>query len=430
MTVETMYLSEWLASPKVDRRVEVGARLVRIDGRWRLRDAGCDVAIVIGDGFGDDDLCDGDLVWARIRQVDSAVVADDITVVHRPDVDGAPLSSRSSLPIQQVLEARDELYYRIRNWMRDEKFVEVDTPSWVRAPGTDPHIEPMPARFFEEHGGEDDVQGYLRTSPEFAMKRLLAAGAGPIYQLGKAFRNGEVTDQHSPEFTILEWYRPWRDVEAIIDDVERLVVEICDGESARPVEAPIERMTMQQVVDAACGFDILEALDVESLRRRIEDLELLSGRHMEAARWDELFFSLTVNHIDPFLADRGAVFVTDWPAPLAILARRDDADRRVAKRFELYVDGIELANGFGELTDPDEQQRRFDEDNQIRGRMGRPQLPVAHSFIRALRWGLPPSAGVALGVDRLLMLRMPGASTIGDVNPFAPLRDFGQIRWP
>lgn len=179
---------------------------------------------------------------------------------------------------------------------------------------------------------------------------------------------------------------------------------------------------------------MLEALEFDALLAACETHALLSPRSLDRARqhrqWDELFFELQVTYIDPFLADRGAVFVTDWPTPLAVLARKKPADERVAERFELYVGGVELANGFGELTDPVEQRERFEHDLQVRRERGLPEVPMPERFLEALERGLPASSGVAVGVDRFLMLAC-GAADIREVVPFAMRRDqeTGRIDW-
>lgn len=376
-------------------------------------------------------LREGDLIRLTGMLRGDVFIADDVEVVYRPTTTEPDLTRCRDLSLGLALQARHSINARIRRFFDGRGFLEVETPYWVLAPGTDPHLEPVAAEFRDAHHDEEPPRrAYLHTSPELQMKRLLAGGSGPIYQLGRVWRNGEVTDLHNPEFTLLEWYRPWRDLEAIIDDVEALVAEVLHAQSPRPVDSPIERMTMQEVVFEACGFDILNALDTDSLRREILARKLLSRRATEGARWDELFFSLAVSHLDPFLKERGALFVTHWPTPLAVLARRSEEDPRVAERFELYVDGVELANGFGELTDAKEQRRRFEEDNENRRQLGLSELPMPEAFLQALKWGLPPSAGVALGVDRLLLLATEGAKSLADVAPFALRRRPDRIEWP
>lgn len=408
-----------------------GGRLVSKADDWRLTNAFCSLHLCDADGRPrTDDWTDESLVRVVGRRIGDEFHAESVDVVRRPETDRPQPGTDRDLPIGRALQARHRLHDRIRAFFDDREFLEVQTRAMTPAPGTDPHIDPVPARFRQDPSGDRGRDTWLHTSPELQMKRLLTEGAGPIYQLGRAWRNGEVTDHHSPEFTLLEWYRPWEDVDAIIEDVQALVCRILDEDSDRPTDPPIRRMPMHEVVDRACGFDIRQALDADSLRAEIRRRDLLSDRHMEAARWDELFFSLNVNHLDPYLADQGAVFVTDWPRPLAILAQNSAEDPRVAERFELYVDGVELANGFGELTDPDEQRRRFTEDNRTRRDLDLDQMPMPEAFVRSLRWGMPPSAGVALGVDRLLMVATEGADSMRDVCPFAVYRALEGLQWP
>ncbi len=405
-------------------------RLRKVEHRWCVFNAFCEFTLQ----FSEHSPCraslvDGALVRLRARRTDEMLVVESIDVVHTPGPVSSPHFDARNLSLGVALRARHELYRRIHAFFASRDFLEVRTRAWLKAPGTDPHLDPVPAGFREAPTDEATTEAYLHTSPELPMKRLLCAGAGPIYQLGRAWRNGEVTPLHNPEFDLLEWYRPWLDMDAIITDVEQLVCTVLDDRSDRPVVSPIPRMTMQQVVHEACGFDILTALSTDSLRREIRDRGLLSDRAISDAPWDELFFSLTLSHIDPYLEEQGALFVTHWPRPLAILARRDEEDPRVAERFELYVDGVELANGFGELTDSDEQRRRFADDNERRLRLGLHPLPMPEAFLNALQWGLPPSAGVALGVDRLLMLATAGAKELRDIQPFALCRDDDGIHW-
>lgn len=360
--------------------------------------------------------------------------------------------------------ARARLYAQLDQFFAARGFIQVMTPAWVAEPGTDIYLDPFAATFRPEGAARGDhrrdLTGWLHTSPEFAMKRLLVEGFERIWQRCPAWRNGEVSERHTPEFTIVEWYRAWDPVEAIMDDVEALVrlatdglARLATGGSIREIDlrSPFKRMTMQQLVAQSCaGLDLLEALDYDSLRAACQRHGLLPHRvnapHRpqtgqlyalkpsdqpvgEDPRWAELFFELQITHIDPALEHMGAVFITDWPAPLAVLAARDPKDPRVAKRFELYVGGLELTNGFEELTDPHEQRARFTEDLRARAQEDMAPLPLPSRFLAALEHGMPPSAGVALGLDRLLMLAI-GAPTIQHVCPQHLRRDAGgMIDW-
>ncbi len=350
-----------------------------------------------------------------------------------------PLTSERRLPVGEALRLRADANRAVRAFFDARDFVEVETPNWVAAPGTDVYLDPVQASFQDVHSAGEPISGYLHTSPEFAMKRLLCAGMERIWQMCKVWRNGEVTPMHNPEFTILEWYRAHAPVEAIMDDVEALTGELL-GQGVTvagrdiALDAGIQRVSMQQLVERACGFDLLEALEVDALIEACRTHELLSeaslGRAERERRWDELFFELQITHLDPYLAELGAVFVTDWPTPLAVLAQKNPDDPRVAQRFELYVGGVELANGFQELTDPVEQRERFEDDLRTRGERGLPALPTPERFLAALERGMPPSSGVAVGVDRYLMLAA-GVDDIREVVPFALRRDAhtGAVVW-
>jgi len=309
-----------------------------------------------------------------------------------------------------AIHHRARLNRAIRGFFEERDFVEVETPYVVPAAGTDPYIDPVevrPAR---------GAVAYLHTSPEFAMKEILVDGLPRIYQLCHVWRDGEHTPLHNSEFTLLEWYRALAGYHDIMDDVEALVrallpaeveVRVAGYEGVVDLSRPFRRITMQQAWIEACGIDPIASASDHAALCRAAGVERWE-------RWDELFFDLMLERAEPWLKAQGAVFVTEWPTELAVLARRCAHDARVAERFELYVGGIELGNGFGELTDPVEQRARFQADNRERAALGKPPQPIPERFLAALERGLPASAGVALGVDRLLMLAT-GARTIGDV---------------
>lgn len=302
------------------------------------------------------------------------------------------------------LELRQALYRQIRTYFAECEFLEVETPQVVDEPGTDVFLDPLPAIYSPEPGGRE-TRKWLHTSPEFKMKALLVAGHERIFQVTKAFRNGEVSKRHRPEFSILEFYRAWESVEAIMQDVENIVSAFLE------LEGPIERITMQELFLRSCGIDILAAQTRETLVSacRAGGLKV----RLDGA-WDQIYFELMVEYVDPFLESMGPVFVTRWPVRQAVLAAACEDDSRAAERFELYVNGLELCNGFQELCDPEEQRRRFKEDIERRRELNYPELPMPEVFLHHLSQGLPPSAGVAVGLDRLLMLKL-GTQDIADV---------------
>ena len=271
--------------------------------------------------------------------------------------------------------------------------MEVETPLLSAAAATAPFLD----SFVTRYQGPLAPQGqnlYLQTSPEFAMKRLLAAGSGPIYQVCKAFRNGEAGTQHNPEFTMLEWYRPGFDHHALMDEVEALVDSILDT-------GPVQRIKYRDLFQGRVGLDPLDFGAEEAraclLRHGIE------APDMGDATPDDWLALILTHIIEPSLTSE-AVFIHDFPASQAMLARLSQTEPLTAERFELYVNGIELANGFHELLDGAEQQRRFESELQQRRQIGLPELPMDEALIDALKQGLPDCAGVAVGVDRLLML--------------------------
>jgi len=287
--------------------------------------------------------------------------------------------------------------------------LEVETPLAASTSGTDPALEPPTFRYTGPiYPGGVDL--YLQTSPEFAMKRLLAAGSGPIYQLCKAFRDGEAGRLHNPEFTILEWYRPGWDMPRLIDEVATVVRLALD----RPA-LPVTSQSYAALFRAHLDIDIHDC-GVENLRSLAVRHHVLGAEGMDLDRdgWLDLLLS---HLIQPSLGEEGLVFVTDYPASQAALARLNP-DGRSAARFELFHRGIELANGFHELTDADEQAARFEAENCRRHGSGLRPVKVDRRLLGAMQHGLPDCAGVAVGVDRLLMLRT-GADDIDSVLAFS-----------
>ena len=308
-----------------------------------------------------------------------------------------------------VLAARASLLARIRAFFAAAGVMEVETPIASRAGATDLALEGL--RTACPGLGAESWALWLHTSPEFPMKRLLAAGAGPIYQICKVFRGGERGRRHHPEFTLLEWYRPGWDYRRLLDEVAELVRFALD----RP-GLGVERLTYRQAFLDRFGLDPLSA-DAETLG--------LAAREQGGAGADELVLDadgwldlLLTQGVEPDLGRGRLSFLIDYPASQAALARiRADARPPVAERFELYLDGMELANGFTELTDAAEQRRRFQSDLERRAISGREAPPIDEALLAALEAGLPECAGVALGVDRLLMIAT-GSEHIDQVLAF------------
>ena len=320
-----------------------------------------------------------------------------------------PASHWQPAASQALLVARAELNAGIRTFFAERGVLEVETPLLCRHSGTDPYLAPITANY-RAHPRAAAQTLYLQTSPEFAMKRLLAAGSGAIYQLGKAFRDGERGQRHNPEFTMLEWYRPGFTLAQLMDEVEALVVAML----ALPQASPIRRVSYRQLFVERLGFDP-HTIEMPQLMARTAasvgvDVAVLDSR---ATCLDLLYGHL----IEPALIE--PVFIHDYPAAQAALARvtQDDEGQQVALRFELVIRGMEIANGYDELSDADEQSRRFAADRAVRRQQGSEDLAADERLLAALQHGLPACSGVALGVDRLLMLRT-GASTIDEVLTF------------
>jgi lysyl-tRNA synthetase class 2 len=298
-------------------------------------------------------------------------------------------SWRPTAPLE-ALRLRADTLARTRQFFAGRGVLEVETPILSRHGTTDPHIES-----FQTTDGP-----WLHTSPEFAMKRLLAAGSGPIYQICKVFRQGEQGRRHNPEFTLLEWYRPGFDDDTLMDEVEALVRTLLSGHLA--LEEGI-RITYTEAFRQGLGLDPLATPVPELAQVAAEqgiDIEM-STEESERDTWLELLMSMLV---EPGLPHERPVFITRFPASQASLARLDPEDPRYARRFELYLGGLELANGFEELADAMEQGRRFEAERGARRRAGQADVAADEHLLAALQHGLPASAGVALGLDRLLML--------------------------
>jgi len=286
-----------------------------------------------------------------------------------------------------MLRARAGLLQRLRAFFADRQVVEVDTPLLSRAATPAPYLQS-----FETIA----ERRFLQTSPEFAMKRLLAAGAGPIYQIAKAFRREEAGRHHNPEFTLLEWYRPDWSSTQLMDEVEALVAPELAGRS-------FSRLSYADAFKHWAEVDPIRD-STARLAGRCADIGLTAdtlnpGNHRDT--WLDLLLS---HCLVPAMRSEGAVFIYDYPASQAALARVRAGDPPLADRFELFVDGVELANGFCELTDAAEQARRFEAENTQRVADGLAAVPLDEAFLAALGAGLPDCSGVALGIDRLLML--------------------------
>jgi len=321
-----------------------------------------------------------------------------------------PDSLAARLPF---LRRRARLAAAVRAFFDARGYLEVETPYAVTAPGEEVHLSAFATERIAPDG--ERTRLWLHTSPEFAMKKLLVGGAGRIFQLARVWRNGEGSDLHAAEFTMLEWYRPGATLDDLIDETTALLRAVlapvvqCRGVTTDL--GAVERLTMAAAFSDFVGADLLATA---------EDAPALAAAAGAALRqgetWEDLFFRLLLERIEPRIGRDRPTFLTHWPAAQAALARRDPADPRVAERFELWVCGMELANAFVELTDADEQRARFLADRARRAALyGETGWEMDEAFLAALAHGMPPAAGIALGFDRLAMIAA-GAPRIGDVT--------------
>ncbi|MGH2461161.1 MAG: EF-P lysine aminoacylase EpmA [Chloroflexota bacterium] len=305
---------------------------------------------------------------------------------------------------------RERMIDAMRAFFKRGGYHEVETPLLVRCPGMEPYLDVFQTPWTTARG--ERFLGYLTTSPEYAMKKLLAAGIGPIFQICKSFRNGEeVSALHNPEFTILEWYRPHADYTDLMRECEELlrqvshVVQPGDGDiltyqGARiDLGSPWERLTVREAFRRYAEVDLANDSD------RLVEVARTKGYSVDArTTWEQAYHQIFLNEIEPRLGRPTPTILYEYPIAMAALARPSPSDPTVAERFELYLAGIELANAFGELTDAGEQRRRLQTERAERQRLGKALYELDEDFLAALAVGIPPSAGIALGVDRLAML--------------------------
>ncbi|WP_111655623.1 EF-P lysine aminoacylase EpmA [Isoalcanivorax indicus] len=295
----------------------------------------------------------------------------------------------------RALKARAQLYAAVRAFFAAREVMEVSTPVLAAHGVTDPHIPCIAVPGY----------GYLQSSPEYHMKRLLAAGCGPLYQISHAFRDGEAGQRHNPEFTLLEWYRPGFDLQALIDETVTLL-------AAQLRQPPVQQHRFRDLFQAVTGLDPVQASLDALYRASAEELPA----HLDRAA---LVDYLMATRIEAALPAHTLTVISHYPGWAAALARTtpDHDGELVAERFEIYYGAMELANGYHELTDAAEQARRFDADQQRRDAAALPSMQGDPHLLAALAQGLPDCAGVALGLDRLLMCQL-GATSIREVLAF------------
>ena len=322
-----------------------------------------------------------------------------------------------------MLLARTRITAAIRSWFNAHNFLEVEVAALQISPGNEAHLHAFATEALGLDGSKAPL--YLHTSPEFACKSLLAAGERKIFSLGKVWRNRERGPLHHPEFTMLEWYRVEEDYEQLMADCADLMALAAETAGAKafrfrdqtcdPFAQP-QRLTLAEAFDGLAGIDLLASLDQAGAtdRDRLADAAETAGIRVAADdTWADVFSRVLVEKIEPFLGLGRPTLLCEYPVPEAALARPCPHDPRVSERFELYACGVELANAFGELTDPIEQRKRLNAEMDEKARIYGERYPVDEDFLSALAL-MPQASGAALGLDRLVMLAV-GAERIDQV---------------
>jgi lysyl-tRNA synthetase class 2 len=327
------------------------------------------------------------------------------------------------------LEKRAAITDRVRGFFRSQGFVEVETPILQVSPGNETHLHAPRTELMDRDGNRQTR--YLRTSPEFAAKKLLAAGEGKIFELARVFRDRERGDLHLPEFTMLEWYRAASPYGTIMADACAVAVAAAEaaetkvfafrGREADPFAVP-EGLTVAEAFLGYAGIDLLPTIEGgEGNREALAKAARSLVRIAEDDTWSDIFSKILVEHVEPKLGQERMTLLYEYPSPESALARVSESDARVAERFELYACGVELANGFGELTDAVEQRRRFEMSMDEKQRRYGERYPLDEDFLAALA-EMPQASGVAMGFDRLVMLAA-GATKIDQVVWMPPAGD-------
>ena len=317
------------------------------------------------------------------------------------------------------IKVRHQIILGIRNWFDQKNFIETETPIMVAAPSPEAQLFPVKTD-----------KGYLITSPEYQMKRLLVGGFDKIFQISHCFRDNENSPLHNSEFTMLEWYRIYQPLEKLMNDIEQLVIYLSDSVKSNMLTdkiplPPWPRESVSSLFKKHIGIklDGYETADDLRKKAKLSGYEKLfkdlsdSSKLTESLSYEQTFFRLW-DFIQNKFSNSTPVFVFDWPLPLASLARKNSLSKNFAERVELYVNSMELANGFAELTDPIEQRKRFEQDLKNRKSVGRKIVPIDKKLLKSLEQGLPECSGMALGIDRLIMW-LCGADKIQDVICFA-----------
>ena len=324
------------------------------------------------------------------------------------------LDLMASEEARQMFITRAKAISTIRNRLDSDGFIEVETPV------LQPLYGGAAARPFTTHHNALDMELYLRIAPELYLKRLIVGGLERVYELGKDFRNEGISHKHNPEFTMLEWYEAWSDYRVLADRLEALVREVAEAvayEGEIDFQSPWKRETLREAIRSRCGIDVIENRDRESLAAAIEAAGMEAP---ETDTWAQLVDELLTKHVEPDLQQPTILF--DYPVELSPFAKRHRSEEGLVERFEAYAGGMEIANAFSELNDPDEQRRRFEAQRADAEAGDEEAHPYDEGFVRALEQGMPPTGGLGLGIDRLVML-LTGSSAIREVVLFPAMRE-------
>ncbi len=321
--------------------------------------------------------------------------------------------------LKKIYETRLQILRLIREFFWSQNFVEAETPIALRLPGQEPYLNPMPVEFLDPR--LELHRFYLRTSPEYALKKLLATGYEKVFEIGKCFRNEEsFGGTHNPEFTMIEWYRAPGTYMDFMDDAEKLfkyigkklsIGKLKYKEFEIDLSLPWQRVSVKDLWQKYIGVNLDDYLELEKMKELTSEL---GYQVSDSDEYEDLFYKIFLNKIESNLGIDTPIFVYDYPAQMCSLSKKCDNNSHYAERAELYVGGLELANGFGELVDAAAQRDNLEKDKALRARLNRPTWEVDRDFIAALESGIKPAGGIALGVDRMVLL-FTGARDINEV---------------
>lgn len=349
----------------------------------------------------------GDIVKVKFSKKDDIINADAIDILTKPiknplDNQDNPVSKylKNNRQYRELQLKKNTFLYQIRSFFTNKEFIEIDTPTLCHSPGMEYHIDAFETEYIDYNYKKH--KKFLPTSPEFALKEMLVAGLEKIFEIKKVFRNnGEYTKIHRPEFLMLEWYRAYETYHTLISDTEDLIAHL-NKVSGKTLKHKTETVTLKSLFKK---YDIdLDnyMIDPQLFNNQAKNLLALSQK--TSINNEDLFFRIMMEIIEPSLGFENPIFVTDYPIAMCPLSNVTGHSELYGERFELYINGIEIANGYGELNDATEQRKRFEEIYAYRKQNGLTIYPVPEHFLSRLEYGMPPAAGVALGIERLFMI--------------------------